>query len=128
MIATVLFLASAVIPAPAPPAEEEIVVIADRLKGWSGKVRDTLGIRSCRTTRSTGDKEIDAIGCRVLTDCFLPMKKRLIAAVKAAGRDAERRKAAMEPLNAEIATCANERRMKLISDLLDRRVAAENAL
>jgi hypothetical protein len=112
-------------PLPAPP-EDDIVVIGEKLKGWSGKVSETIGIRSCRTTKSTGDKEIDAIGCRVLTDCFVPMKPRMIAAAKAAGRDVEKRKAAQAPLNAELTVCFKERRTALIAELLDRRAEARS--
>jgi hypothetical protein len=59
----------------------------------------------------------------VLTDCFLPMKPRMIGAAKAAGRDAEKRKAAQAPLNAELTECFKERRTALIIELLDRRAA-----
>jgi hypothetical protein len=113
-------------PAPSPlaaAAEDDIVVIGNRLNGWDGKISYTFGIRNCRTTKSTGDKEIDTIGCRVLADCFLPMKQRIIGAAKAAGRDAEKRKAAQAPLNAELTACVNARRAALINELLDRRAA-----
>jgi hypothetical protein len=121
-----LLLAQAA-PPPAPGADD-IVVIGEKLKGWKGRVSDTIGIHSCRTTQSTGDKEIDTIGCRVLTDCFVPMKPQMIAAARAAGRDAEKRKAAQAPLNAEMTACFKERRTALIEDLLDRRAAARSGL
>jgi hypothetical protein len=116
-----LLLASVESAPVAGPAEDDIIVIGNKLNGWKGKVSDTIGIRRCRTTQSTGDKEIDAIGCRVLTDCFVPMKPRMIAAAKAAGRDKEKRGAALAPLNAEMTKCFKERRTALITELLDRR-------
>jgi hypothetical protein len=124
MMLALLLAQAALAPSPlVSPAEDEITVTGNRLNGWAGKVSDTFGIRNCRTTKSTGDKEIDAIGCRVLTDCFLPMKPRMIGAAKAAGRDAEKRKAAQAPLNAELTECFKERRTALIIELLDRRAA-----
>jgi hypothetical protein len=119
---TFALLLALVAPSPvATPVEDDIVVIGNKLNGWTGKVSDTIGIRRCRTTQSTGDKEIDAIGCRVLTDCFVPLKPRMIAAAKAAGRDQEKRRAALAPLNAEMKECFKERRTTLIVELLDRR-------
>jgi hypothetical protein len=129
MMLALLLAQAAAAPAPvATPAEDDIVVIGNKLKGWAGKVSETIGIRSCRTTKSTGDKEVDAIGCRVLTDCFVPMKPRMIAAAKAAGRDAEKRKSAQAPLNAELTICFKERRTALITELLDRRAEARARL
>jgi hypothetical protein len=58
-----------------------------------------------------------------MIDCLLPMKPRIIGAAKAAGRDAEKRKAAQAPLNAELTACVNARRAALINELLDRRAA-----
>jgi hypothetical protein len=123
MMLVALLLMQSATPAPAP-VDDEIVVIGERLKGWTGKVSETIGIRSCRTTKSTGDQEIDAIGCRVLTDCFLPMRRKMVTAAKQAGRDPEKRKAAMAPINAEMSVCFKERRTALVAELLDRRAAA----
>ncbi|WP_397603240.1 hypothetical protein [Sphingorhabdus sp.] len=124
MTIALLLVQTALPPSPlVAPAEDDIVVIGNKLKVWNGKGGVTFGIRRCRTTKSTGDKEIDNIGCRVMIDCLLPMKPRIIGAAKAAGRDAEKRKAAQAPLNAELTACVNARRAALINELLDRRAA-----
>jgi hypothetical protein len=56
-----------------PAAEGEIEVIANKLRDWRGtwKMRD--GAVTCKTTRSTGDKAVDAIGCEAMVQCMGPL-------------------------------------------------------
>lgn len=118
-----LLLAQIATPVPeaTPPVDEDIVVVGRRLSGWKGKARDTFGIKSCRTTQSTGDPEIDRIGCRVLIDCLSANKRDMFAASKAAGRDPEKRRLAMAPVNARLSACFKERRESLVAELVAQR-------
>jgi hypothetical protein len=115
-----LLLAQAAIPIPqtVPAPQDEIVVVGQRLGTWRGKVSDTLGIKRCKTTKSTGDAEIDRIGCQVLTDCLTIMKPKIIAVAKSVGRNTEKRRAAMTPVNEELAACFKDRRESLITELV----------
>ncbi len=104
-----------------PSTAEEIVVIGRRLQGWSGKWRDTVGIKSCRTIKSTGDAEIDRIGCRALSDCMAGRKPAMVAAARSAGHDKAARTAALAPIHAEVGACLKDRRNTMIAELATRR-------
>ena len=106
MIAAMLLLIAAQQPAPAAEAteSEEIVVIGRRARGvrWDWRVNRAGQLAMCRITRSSGDPEIDQIGCeatrqcaasgvrggRAMRSCIVPLRERLIVAL------AERRAAA----------------------------------
>ncbi len=60
-------------PAAELPAENEIEVIANRLRDWRGTWRVRDGAVSCKTKRSTGDREIDALGCGAMVTCMTPL-------------------------------------------------------
>lgn len=125
MIWLALLMTQAV-PAPAvePEPETEVVVVGERLKRWKGRLSDTIGIRSCKTVQSTGDAEIDRIGCRALGDCYVPLKPRIVVATRDAGRDEEARKAALAPIYAEAGTCVKARRTTLIAEFVAARRGA----
>lgn len=53
-----------------PAAEPEITVMARKLKNWRGHWQVRKGKVTCKTKRSTGDREIDAIGCAALMTCL----------------------------------------------------------
>ncbi len=112
-------------PAPAPP-EEEIVVIARKLNQWRGKIRtNPLGTK-CVTERSTGDREIDAVGCTALERCWPDTLPRMKAAqAKGVSRpDRQRLKAdAMRSFDA----CVRPQRDALIEALHARRAAMPRA-
>ena len=112
-------------PPAAPHAVEmkEIVVIGDRLKSWKGKFA-VRGTRStCKTTVSTGDAEIDAIGCQAMAICLPPMQARIIAS-DAKGIDRDIRKQMKAALGSELARCSQNRRDALVIELVDRRFEA----
>lgn len=60
-------------PVAEPAAENEITVIANKLRDWRGNWKLRKGLVSCKTTRSTGDKAIDAIGCNAMVECIAPL-------------------------------------------------------
>lgn len=80
-------------PVSEPPVENEITVIANKLRDWHGSWRLRKGAVTCKTRRSTGDKAIDAIGCDAMVACFGPLAPRFaeIEASKASKEELSRR-------------------------------------
>ena len=122
LLAALLFLATA--PADAPAAEpSEIVVIGERLKEWRGTWGQKEGVLACRTTSSTGDAEIDAVGCQSLIACATPLVPQFqaIAAAKLSKRERERRLGAASQ---SMVPCLQRERQAGVAALADRRAAA----
>ena len=92
MLIAALALAAAQ-PAAEPPVETEITVIANKLRDWRGRWKLRKGAIACKTTRSTGDKVIDAIGCDAMVACIGPLAPRFteIEAAKASKEELSRR-------------------------------------
>ena len=112
-----IFLLAAAPVAAEPPADNEIVVVAHRLESWRGKLRSRRGALTCRTTRSTGDRAIDAIGCRAMTTCFAPIQGELDAIAGSSLANSEKRR----QLDARIQTtvpCIAETREAGVSALV----------
>lgn len=88
MILPLLFLLQDVSPPPAQDGED-IVVMGKRLDTWRGQYRVRGGQVICRTTKSTRDAEIDAIGCAALVTCLTPIATEFEAIAKGprGGRD-----------------------------------------
>ena len=123
MIALLLALALQATPSPAAPSED-VVVIGERLKTWRGRIGDTSRTPlRCRTTKSTGDRDIDRIGCDTMVACFSRMRERM-----AAIGDCRRAKAERESLRAsverDLGVCFDERHDTLIAELAERRFQA----
>ena len=91
----------------APELQEEITVIGMKFKTMKFKAdfRNNDGVttvRKCRVTRSSKDKEIDALGCSVTRAC-----------------------AALAPTTPEeLGTCIESRGEEAIADLAKKRVTA----
>ena len=120
MIAAALVLAQV----PVPDRATEVTVIGQRLRAWRGTVRSQGGKVACRTQASTGDREIDAIGCKALTACSTPMESRLIALAQNEALAPAARKAAQASINDELARCMTKRHDAAIQALAERRYAA----
>lgn len=60
-------------PVAEPPVVDEIVVMGNKLRDWRGSWRVRDGAVKCKTKRSTGDREIDAIGCDAMVTCMTPL-------------------------------------------------------
>lgn len=74
MVAVLLALQAA--PSAPPPSEDEIVVIAQKMR-WievdikASKRRGKLTLERCRVTRPAGRAELDAIPCAAAEACML---------------------------------------------------------
>jgi hypothetical protein len=117
MALTLLALARAGTPE-LPPANE-VTVVGQRLKHWRGKVSTTIGITTCRTEVSTGDKEIDAIGCGALKGCWGEYRPAYAAAIKAKQRNEAER------IEHMLGQCLKTRRDALVAEFVERRAAAK---
>ena len=102
----VLAAATATAAPPSPEVAQEIVVIGSRLKSWRGTWRKRKGILVCKTTKSTGDRGVDRVGCESLVACATPLVPMFdaIAAEKLPKTELNRRlNAAAQPLGACLA-------------------------
>ncbi len=73
MVLTALALTQAEAATVEPPVDNEIVVLGNKLRDWRGSWRVRDGVVKCKTKRSTGDREIDAIGCGAMVTCMTPL-------------------------------------------------------
>jgi hypothetical protein len=109
-----------------PPAvEQEIVVIAQRLRNWRARYAVRGSEMTCRTTRSTGDPEIDAIGCASLETCVRRLRPRIEESDRTDLARSTRR-SMKESIRRDLGTCVDARRDELIAELADRRFRARN--
>lgn len=121
MLALALAYAPPADPPTPPEVSEEIVVVGERLKTWRGRITPAGAALRCVTTTSTGDPEVDAIGCGAMVACFTPLRPRMQAAL---ARPRRERAALMAPIEREVGACMMERRDQLIAGLAERRYAA----
>lgn len=118
--AALVLLVAAPGSAQAATSDEEIVVIARKQKAWRGQWGTHKGAFECRTTKSTGDKQIDAIGCDAITTCIAPEvpKFQAIADSKLPKADRNRR---MTALAQSLTPCLESEREAGIAALADAR-------
>ena len=122
MITTTLLMLLATQTSAAPPAPavpDEIVVIGNRLKGWKGRITPAgRGLR-CVTTTSSGDAEVDRIGCGAMVTCFTRDRARLTA-------EASRRRQPAQPSAGfeAMGRCVRDFYEVAIADLAERRYRA----
>jgi hypothetical protein len=109
LFAALLLMTVAAEPANTSDQGEEIIVIGEKLKSWRGTIRTHDGQQVCKTTKSTGDKAIDAIGCGAMLACFAPEQERLDALQKSS-KDAEEYRRVSEPVFEAIGACLAEKR------------------
>lgn len=108
-----------------PDVEREIMVIGQRLRTWTARYAVRGSQMSCRTRRSTGDREIDAIGCVAFETCVGQLRPRIDESDRT---DLERsaRRRMKEAIRRDLRTCVNVRRDELIAELAERRFRARN--
>ena len=64
---------------PNPETADQIVVMGQKLKGWKGGVSKVGGRMVCKTSKSSGDKALDAIRCGAMLGCMKPLEARIDA-------------------------------------------------
>lgn len=109
-----------------PTQTDEVTVIGQKLKMWRASCQTKGAAFTCRTKRSSGDRDVDAIGDAAMAACFPAMRSRLDASQAKAVYPA-RRKAILAAVNEDYGRCMVKRRDALISALADKRAAARLA-
>ena len=122
MIVTAILLAASAPVAPPAIEEGEIVVIANKFKTWRGTWKSRKGQLTCKTRKSSGDREVDALSCEHLIACATPIVPQMQAVADAKLPKAERNRQ-MAELSQPIGPCMTERRNEAIDALLKRRAA-----
>jgi hypothetical protein len=79
-----------------PKVAAQVPVIAGKLEQWRGAWGAAGGKLACKTINSSGDEEIDALGCAAMIACVKPEYAALnaIADSKASVEDKKRQMAA----------------------------------
>jgi hypothetical protein len=111
-------------PGSVPSSSEEVIVIGERLKNWRGRIGDMseAPVR-CRTTRSTGDVDVDRIGCEAMVACFSQMRERIVA-IGDRRLPMATRNALRASVEHDLGACVEERRDSLVEELAERRFQA----
>jgi propanediol dehydratase small subunit len=110
--------------APMSPAQDEIVVIGQRLSRWTGKYEIRGAKMKCSTKTSTKDIEIDAIGCQAFQVCADTLQSR-IAASDDTALDRRARLSMKVEIKRDLTECVKDRRAELVAALAARRAAKE---
>lgn len=118
LIALALLYAQPVQPAPPAPAaqQEEIRVVGQRLQNWRGKMFSRRGSDRCDTVVSSGDAEIDRLGCSAMAHCYAIHRAGLTEAASRRGAAA-----AGHPVYRLMGVCVRDQRDLLIAALAERR-------
>ena len=107
-------------PAPEPAVDQDIIVVARKLERWKGRFSQRGNVTKCKTTVSSGDKEIDAVGCDALRLCLSPMMPRIQASDdKSLGK--ERQIALKKVIGDELVACAKATRADMVAELVLKR-------
>lgn len=114
-------------PAVEAPAEDEIVVMGNKLRTWRGTWRVSDGVVKCKTKRSTGDREIDAIGCSAMVTCMTPLvpQWQAIEDAKLSKGELERRLNVLLQ-SANVTDCFSKAREQSIAALVSARRSARS--
>lgn len=103
----------------AAPAVDDGAAIGARLQNWRGSLSDG----TCKTRKSTGDPQIDRIGCAAMERCVPQFESRYAGAQDRAIRP-EVKKVMLAALNGELAKCVESERKTGIAALIAKRQGA----
>jgi hypothetical protein len=106
----------------AEPASEtvdnnEIVVVGKKLDRWRGEFSLRGEKFKCKTKRSSGDKQIDPLGCQAIKLCIVPLQSRLTESDNKALGTARQKELKKEIFD-DLGACVKETRAKLVADLV----------
>lgn len=103
-----------------PPAAADVVVMGEKLKNWRASVRERKGRMVCTTKTSTGDRELDAVGCNAMATCLTQLKPRLNATLDKRLAAADR-KSLRDAVDRDLFTCVTTNRDTAAAALAERR-------
>jgi hypothetical protein len=100
--------------------QKEIVVVGQRLSHWTGKYAIRGSKLRCITKTSSGDRDIDALGCGAFDACADQLASR-IAATDEKTLPKEVRVSMKESVERDLSICVAEKRVVLIRELAKHR-------
>lgn len=106
--------------ATASDSTAEAVVLGQKLQNWRASVRERKGRMVCTTKTSTGDRELDAIGCNAMATCLAELKPRLNATLDKTLSAADR-KSLRDAVDRDLFTCVTTNRDTAAAALAERR-------
>lgn len=115
-----LAVAAAPAPPPSPEVAQEIVVIGKQMKTWKGGVSKVGGRMICKTSKTSGDRRIDAIRCGAMLVCTKPLEAR-IDALMVSDRSQAEKKRAFDALLKSSLPCLDEQEQDGIARLAEER-------
>ncbi|KTE40743.1 hypothetical protein ATE62_07415 [Sphingopyxis sp. HIX] len=126
MLALMTMTPAAALPSAPPPdaVEQEIVVIASKLKDWRASLVESRGDLRCYTRRSTGDAAIDRIGCTAMIRCHKQFEADFARLKDHRLPSNARNKMRKALLRDRFSPCVFEARDTMVAELADRRAAA----
>ncbi|WP_037498953.1 hypothetical protein [Sphingomonas jaspsi] len=114
-------------PSMGPTADPaEVVVMSRKLETWKGNAHASDKGATCKTSKSSGDADIDAIGCASVVTCMNQMMPR-IAAAQERGVGKDQRKALMAAVDKDLLVCLTSERDRQIAALAERRFEARSS-
>lgn len=111
-------------PAARDEAVDEIVILGRKLGDWRGTTKLKDGRYVCRTRKSSGDRDVDAIACGAMEHCMIEAKPALDALI-ASQPPGSRRATLTEPINKQLGACLQKTHETEVERLADRRAAAK---
>jgi hypothetical protein len=96
--------------------QDEIVVIGERLNRWRGKTVNKNGIRTCKTLKSTKDRDIDAIGCNAMLTCIMSLEAEATS-LAAGAKSKEEAATLLRPYYSKLGVCVRAERSRQIAAL-----------
>jgi hypothetical protein len=125
LIVLALLSASQGFSTPPPDLERGIIVIGERLRHWTARYAVRGSQTTCRTRRSTGDREIDAIGCAAFEMCVGQLRPRIDESDRA-DLEGSARRSMKAAIQRDLRTCVDARRGELIAEVAERRYSARH--
>lgn len=110
-------------PPGAPPStQDEIRVIGRKLRDWRGTLKLGDHATPCVTKRSTGDAQIDQIGCDAMTACVPAFEAELKDSYTGKTDKAARERRAAD-ITRRMTACFESQHDVRVAELADRRAA-----
>jgi hypothetical protein len=105
---------------PGSAIQQEIVVLGGKLKRWTASYEVRGTATKCATKKSSGDLEVDKIGCASFEACLPALQPRIDTSDKP-DLDKKARRAIKVSIKRDLAACVTNRRDEAIAELAERR-------
>ena len=99
-----------------PKVAAQVPVITEKLRQWRGTWAAVYGKLACRTVKTSGDEEVDKIGCYATLTCIKPAYPELKAIADSKVAE-EQKKARMKAKLDTLQTCMSRHRGQGIAQL-----------